>query len=145
MNIFEKVLFLKSMPLFKYMKDDLLLGLAPLLEEQVANEGELIIKKGEWGKEMYLIVSGRVKVHDEATVFTEMGNHDVFGELAALSPEIRIASITALEESFLLKLSHSVLEDLMEIEPGLAKGIIRVLCQRIRSIATELNRMKVSL
>lgn len=144
MNTFEKLLFLKSLSIFKYVKDDVLLGLAPLLEEQVVKAGEMIIKKGDLGTTMYLVVTGRVKVHDGEQVLKEMGDHEVFGELAALSPEIRIASVSALEETLLLKITHRVLEDLMEIEPGLSKGIIQVLCQRARSMASDFNQLKAS-
>lgn len=144
MNTFEKMLFIKSLPLFKYVKDDVLLGLAPLLEEKVFKEGETIIKKGELGATMFLIVSGKVKVHDGAHILKELSDHEVVGELAALSPEIRIASVTALEETLVLKITHSVLEDLMEIEPDLSKGIIHVLCQRARSIASDYNQLKAS-
>lgn len=126
------------------MKDEVLLGLAPLLEEQVVKAGEMIIKKGELGTTMYLIVTGRVKIHDGERILKEMGDHEVFGELSALSPEIRTASATALEEALLLKITHQVLEDLMEIEPGLSKGIIHVLCQRARSIASDLNQFMIS-
>ncbi len=138
------MLFLKSLALFKFVKDDVLLGLSPLLGEQVVKGGEAIIKKGELGTTMYLVVTGRVKIHDGELVLKEMGDHEVFGELSALSPEIRTASVTALEESLLLKITHRVLEDLMEIEPGLSKGIIHVLCQRARSIATDFNQFMVS-
>jgi CRP-like cAMP-binding protein len=141
MNTFEKMLFLKSMPLFKFIKDDVLMGLAPLLEEQVANSGELIIQKGDLGTTMYLIVTGKVKVHDGERLIKELGTHDVFGELAALCPEIRIASISTLEESCFLKVPHSVLDDLMEMEPSLAKGFIQVLCQRVRSISRDLEQL----
>jgi CRP-like cAMP-binding protein len=140
MNTFEKMLFIKTLSLFKYVKDDVLLGLAPLLEEQIFKEGETIIKKGDLGATMYLIVTGKVMVHDGDHILKEMSDHEVFGELAALSPEIRIASVTALEETLVLKIGHSVLEDLMEIEPDLSKGIIQVLCQRARSIASDFNQ-----
>lgn len=139
MNTFDKMLFLKSMPLFEYVKDDVLLGVASALEEQHAQAGELIIKKDAMGTVMYMIVTGKIKVHDEERTIKEMGDHEVFGELAALSPEKRIASITTIEESLFLKISSSVLYDLMEMQTGLAKGIIRVLCQRVRSIAADLE------
>lgn len=140
MNTFEKMLFLQSLPLFKFVKDDVLLGLAALLEEQIVKPDENIINKGELGSTMYLVVSGRVKIHDGSRILKEMGDHEVFGELAALLPEIRTASVTALEETLLLKITNRVLEDLMDIEPGLSKGIIRVLCERARSIAKDYNQ-----
>ena len=140
MNTFEKMLFLKSMPLFKYVKDDVLLGVASVLEEQLVKPGELIIQKGDLGTIMYMVVAGKVKVHDENRTIKEMGDHEVFGELAALSPEKRIASVTALEETLLLKISSTVIYDLMEMQTELARGIIQVLCQRVRSIAGDLAR-----
>lgn len=140
MNTFEKMLFLKSMPLFKYVKDDVLLGVASVLEEQTVKEEESFIQKGEFGTIMYMIVTGRVKVHDGEEFIKELGDHEVVGELAALSPEKRIASVTALEETLLLKISSSTIYDLMEMQPELAKGIILVLCQRVRSIADDLGK-----
>lgn len=139
MNTFEKMLFLKSMPLFKYVKDDVLLGVASVLEEHRLKGGETIIKKGDLGTVMYMIVAGKVKVHDGEREFKVLGDHDFFGELAALSPEKRNASVTAIEETLLLKISSEALYELMEIQPGLAKGIIQVLCQRIRTIVKDLD------
>lgn len=140
MDTFEKMLFIKSLPLFKYVKDEVLIGVASVLEEQLIRSGEMIIQKGDLGTTMYMIANGKVKVHVGEHTLKEMGDHEVFGELAALSPEKRIASVTALEETFLLKITSTVLYDLMEMEIDLAKGIIHVLCQRTRSIASDLTR-----
>ncbi len=139
MNVFEKMLFLKSMPLFKNVKDDVLLDVAAVLEENIVKEGDLILKKGDLGTKLFMIVAGKVKVHDGERQIKIMGDHEVFGELASLCPEKRIASITALEETFLLKISSGTLYELMEMQPGLAKGIIQALCHRIRSISKDLE------
>jgi CRP-like cAMP-binding protein len=130
------------MSLFKYVKDDALLDVASVLEEQIVKSGELIIQKGDLGTIMYMVVSGKVKVHDGEYILKEMGDHEVFGELAALSPAKRIASVTALEETLLLKISSRVIYDLMEMQIELAKGIIHVLCHRVRSIAHDLNQAR---
>ena len=140
MDTFEKMLFLKSMHLFKYVKDEVLIDVASAVEEQLAKPGELIIQKGDLGTTMYMVVTGKVKVHDGDSILKEMGDHEVFGELAALSPEKRIASVTAIEETFLLKIGSTVIYDLMEMQIDLAKGIIQVLCQRTRSIARDLTQ-----
>lgn len=139
MKTFEQVLFLKTMPLFKYVKADELLSIPSVLEEQTVKPGEQIITKGDLGTTMYMIVKGKVKVHDGERLIKEMGEKEVFGELSALSPEKRIADVTAVEETLLLKISHGALYDLMEMQTGLAKGIIQFLCKRIRSIASDLE------
>lgn len=140
MDTFEKMLFLKSLSLFQYVKDEVLVSIAGAVEEMTFQPGELIIQKGGLGNTMFMIVDGKVKVHDNDHLLKEMGPHEVFGELAALSPEKRIASVTAIEETVVLKISSTTLYDLMEIQIELAKGIIQVLCQRSRSIANDLRR-----
>jgi len=140
MDTFEKMLFLKSLSLFQYVKDEVLVSIAGAVEEMTFQPGELIIQKGGLGNTMFMIVDGKVKVHDNDHLLKEMGPHEVFGELAALSPEKRIASVTAIDETFVLKINSTTLYDLMEIQIELAKGIIQVLCQRSRSIANDLRR-----
>jgi CRP/FNR family cyclic AMP-dependent transcriptional regulator len=142
MNVFEKMLFLKSMTLFKRVKDEALLGLAAVLEEEAALPDIPILKKGEWGTTMYMIVSGKVKVHDDGTLIKEISDHDVFGELAALCPEKRVASVTTIEESLFLKISSNALYELIELQPELAKGIIEVLCARMRDMAKDLDNLR---
>jgi CRP-like cAMP-binding protein len=137
MHVFEKMLFLKSLPLFQFVKEDSLLELASNLEMQLVQPGTVIIKKGDFDTTMYMIVSGKIKIHDEAHTMAEFTDHEVFGELAALSPEKRIASVTALEETLLLKIGQTTLYDLMETDIEIAKGIIEVLCRRIRKMAAD--------
>lgn len=137
----EKLFLVKTVPLFKYMSDDVLQKLVPALEELHFASGEMIVKKGEFGIEMYVIASGKVKVHDGDKFLTELEAHDVFGELAALMPETRIASVSAVEDSVLLKVSHDTLYDIMSKNIQLAKGIIEVLCMRTRSISKLQNQL----
>jgi CRP-like cAMP-binding protein len=137
MNIFEKAVELKRISIFKFISHDILLDIAEKTEEQSFKADEQILHKGEFGQTMFIIVSGLVKVHDGDRMIKELGKHDVFGELAALAPEKRIASITALEPTIVLKIDHENLVDLMNREPELSQGIISFLCRRMRSIAEE--------
>ena len=41
---------------------------------------------------MYIIVSGRVRVHDGERTINELGEREVFGEMALLDPAPRAAS-----------------------------------------------------
>lgn len=131
----EKLLVLKSVDLFKKTEDEALVELAMLSTECQYPAGETIFRKGDLGSSMYVIVSGRVKVHDGDRVLTELGERTVFGEISALSPEVRIASVTALEEVLLLKIEREVIYEVMCLNAGLAQGIIEVLCQRARALA----------
>jgi CRP-like cAMP-binding protein len=128
----EKMFFLKSMPLFKSTKDDVLLIVASATQEQFVERGTIIIQKGEWGDTMHMIVKGRIKIHDGDFELKQIGERDLFGELAALVPDQRNATVSAIEDTLLLTIKHSSLFELMEINFGLVKGIINVLVNRLR-------------
>lgn len=64
----------------------------------------------------------------------ELGERNVVGEMAALDPEPRSASVSALDDSLLLKLTSEDLDLLMSEDVEVARGIIQTLCRRLRSV-----------
>lgn len=135
MNKIDKLKILKEVLFFKFTSNDLLEELISNMQEQVAEADELIIEKGTFGDEMYVILEGKVKVHDGDQIIAKIGSSNVFGELAALSPHVRIASVSAIEHSLLLKINHEMLYSLMKRNIGFVQGIIEVLCQRTRNMS----------
>jgi CRP-like cAMP-binding protein len=137
MITFEKFLVLKGVQMFKHTPDDILLKMASVVKEVRVSANQEIVRKNEFGNSSYIIVEGRVKIHDEDRLIIEMGEREIFAELAALAPEKHIASVTALEDSLLFKISGEVLYELMNLHVGLARGIIEFLCFRVRQIAKQ--------
>jgi CRP/FNR family transcriptional regulator, cyclic AMP receptor protein len=91
-----------------------------------------IFQQGDIGTSLYVIVSGRVKIHQGDQVITELGERQVFGELAALDPEPRSAAATTVEETLVFELDRDALYELLAEHVDVAQGVIRVLCQRLR-------------
>jgi CRP/FNR family transcriptional regulator, cyclic AMP receptor protein len=75
---------------------------------------------------------------------TEVGEHDVFGELAVLDPEPRSASIEALVDTHLFKLSHAQVDDLMASNMEIVRGFVRMLCGRLRESTRRVNSVSQS-
>ena len=123
--------------MFKHTPDDVLLQMASVVKEVRVSAGQIIVRKDELGSSSFIIVEGRVKIHDEQRLITEMGEREIFAELAALAPEKHIASVTALEDTLLFKLSGEKLYEFMNLHTGLSKGIIEFLCYRVRQIAAQ--------
>lgn len=142
----EKVLILKSVPMFSRTPDNVLADVAGLLEEFDVTEGQTIFAKGDPGDSLYVIVDGRVRVHDGERLLNYLGERDVFGEMALLDPEPRLASVTAVEPTRLFRLDQAPFYELMEERPEVATGIIRVLAghlrNRVRDIAQLNARIK---
>jgi CRP/FNR family transcriptional regulator, cyclic AMP receptor protein len=83
--------------------DDVLVELAALANEVSVKTGGRIVEKGKIESTMYLIASGRVRVHEGNETLAELGRGSVFGELAALDSQPRTADVTALSDVVLLK------------------------------------------
>ena len=136
----EKLLLLKSVPFFQQTPDELLMQIATTaMKEKTVNAGELIIQKGDVGTEMYVIVSGQVKIHDGDKLITTLDDREIFGELSALTLEPRVSSVSTITECLLLKINGLAVYEIMNFDAGLAKGIIHALCDRSRLMSAQLQ------
>jgi ATP/ADP translocase/HEAT repeat protein len=141
LSIVERVMILKGASLFAQTPNDALAEVAALLEEVDAGAGEMLFEKGELGDCVYIIVSGRVRIHDGARVLNELGEGDAFGEMALLDPESRLASATVIEQARLLRLDRAPFLDLISARPEVSIGIIHMLTRRLRERVQDLSRL----
>ncbi len=129
----EKVLALKKVDVFAATPDETLAAVAGLLEEVPLSAGQAVFEKGDLGECLYLVVDGEVRVHDGENTLSYLGEGDVFGEMALLDAEPRMASVTAAADTLLLRLASEPFFELMDDRPEVARGIIRVLSRRLRA------------
>jgi hypothetical protein len=137
----EKVLALKKVDVFAETPDEMLAAVGSLLEEVRQSGGETVFEKDELGDCMYLVFDGEVRVHDGERTLNHLGPGEVFGEMALLDPQPRMASVTAVGDTLLLRLSQEPLYELMDERTEVARGIIRVLCRRLRDRVKDLDRL----
>ena len=123
---------LRSISLFHNASDSILHKLAGKTVFTAFKEGETIIKKGEMGQTMYIISSGKLKVHDDEHQVALLSKGDVFGELSILDSEPRSMSVTALTDAVLGSIEKESFYEVLEEFPGLTKDIISVLNKRLR-------------
>ncbi len=133
LSTIEKVVILKTVGLFAETPDEVLADVAGLLEESHYATGEVIFSKGDLGNSMYMIVSGKVRVHDNNYTINKLGERQVFGEMALLDPAPRIATVTTLEDTHVFRLRQDAFYELLDNRGEVARGIIRVLTSYLRS------------
>lgn len=133
----EKVIILKSVNIFGQVSEDVLADVGALLEEVAYQPGQVIFEAGEQGDSMYIIIEGRVRVYDGERTIVELGERDIFGELALLDPEPRSASIAALQPTRLFRLDREAFLELMAGSPEIVRGVLHVLCERLRQTAKK--------
>lgn len=128
----EKVAILKSIAIFAETPDSVLAAVAAITDELDVLPGETLIREGEYGDCMYIIVDGQVRVHrGEQTILT-LGPGKSVGELAVLDPEPRSASVTAVVDTHLFRIERDAFDEVMADRPEIAQGVIQALCQRLR-------------
>ncbi len=132
----ERLLFVRGVPIFKELRDDFLVRLASVMDELSFPKGYTIFTEGQEGRALYIVVSGRVRVHLGNRDLAELDEGACFGEMSLFDSEPRSASITTLEPCDCLVLTQQQLYDAIDETPGIAVNIIRLLSRRIR----ELNR-----
>ncbi len=129
----EKVLFLKSIDLFSQIPGEDLAQVALISTEENREPGEEIFAEGEAGDALYLVLDGKVRVHRNDRVIAELGERECFGEMAILDAAPRSATVTAVSDSNLLKISREDFQEIMSEKPEIALGIIKVLSRRLRN------------
>jgi CRP-like cAMP-binding protein len=134
MPTIENITVLRSLDIFRTIPDEDLAKIASVLKGTEVRAGEDIIHEGDLGTSMFIIVEGRVRIHVQGRQIAMLGSGGVIGELAALDPEPRSASVTAVNDTFLFELEGDALHQLMSDRVDVARGLIQVLCQRVRSV-----------
>jgi CRP-like cAMP-binding protein len=127
----EKALVLTDVDFFSGLPGELLTEIAAAAEEMDVPAGQTVTAKGEHSSAMYVVASGRVRVHEGEKAIRELAERRSFGTRCVLDPRERSSSVTAVEDSLLLKIEHEVFFEFIAESPELAKRVIGSLCRRI--------------
>ena len=132
MSALQKTAFLKNVSIFGHLPDSTLLTIANLMVEETVPPNLTVIHKGELGDTLYLVVDGRLRVHDGEQIIGTLGSGGVAGEMALLDLEPRSASVTAETPSRLLRLEQEPFFELLAGQPDLARDLMALLSRRLR-------------
>ena len=130
----DRLLFVRRVPIFKELRDDFIVRLTSVMDELSFPANYSIFRQGEEGRSLYIVVSGRVKVHIADKQLAEVDRGKYFGEMAVFDKQPRSASATTLEPCECLELTQEQLYDAIEETPEIAVNIIRELSRLIRRL-----------
>ncbi|ABA23298.1 cyclic nucleotide-binding domain-containing protein [Anabaena sp. FACHB-709] len=140
----DRLLFVRRVPIFKELRDDFIVRLTSVMHELQFPANHTIFRQGEEGRSLYIIVSGRVKVHIGDKQLAEVDQGKYFGEMAVFDTQPRSASVTTIEPCEFLELTQEQLYDAIEETPEIAVNIIRELSRLIRGLNENVNMSKFS-
>lgn len=134
MTTHEKTTILKTVTIFSDVPEEDLELLAAICESKDFDAHECVFEENDLGKSLYIIISGSCSISKGGTQLAVLKKLDVFGELAALDPERRSATVTALEPMKTFIIHQHALYEIMSRNTAVSKAVISVLCTRIRKI-----------
>ncbi len=130
--------FLADIPFFASLDEPTRRELAGQLEPVHVVAGEVIFRQGDPGEGLFLVVSGRLRVSVAADggerMLYDLGRGAIVGEMAALTDRPRAATVQAVRDSDLLLLRVSSFTALLERNPALVTGMIRLLADRVLAV-----------
>jgi len=144
LSSFERVLFIREVPIFKELREEFLVRLASVMDELAFPSSHTIFTQGQEGRSLYIVVSGKVRVHINTQELVQLEQGACFGEMSLFDAEPRSASVTTLAPSECLVLTQQQLYEAIEETPGIAMNIIRLLSRRIRELNQKMNAMQSS-
>jgi CRP-like cAMP-binding protein len=116
---------------------------ARLAERVQVGEGEVLAREGRIGREFFLILAGSVAVTQRGRRVNTLGPGDFFGELAAMDPGPRNATVTALTDLDVLIIGPREFSAMAAI-PGFRDALFRSMASRLRAVDARLAAAEAS-
>ena len=141
----DKILLLRNIGIFSGLAVSELGAIAAVTEERVFEAEETVIREGDPGEKVFLIVDGDVAVYKKGDGESEirldtMGRGDYFGEMALFEEAKRSATIRTTRRSRFLVLHKQEFNELVREYPGIALQICTALSHRLRHLQGHVAR-----
>jgi lysophospholipid hydrolase len=143
------LLALRRSDLFASLSADAMTALQAQLTPVTLMSGEILFKEGEPSDSLYIVISGRLRVFSRATddqserLVADLGHGEIVGEMGLVCGEPRSATVVAIRDTNLAKLSESGLNQLAaNCAQPIYSAIIRQLASRLKNETAGIRTRK---
>jgi CRP/FNR family transcriptional regulator, cyclic AMP receptor protein len=131
---------------FSGLDDKILRKLADAAVTRQYGPDEMVIRQGEMGLGLYIIVRGKVKVEREQPgsapiKVAELGPEQFFAEMSIVDNKPRSATVTTMEDTECLLLTRDSFVSLMQKYPEIPIRVAKLLAERLRVADEKLAAM----
>lgn len=137
---------LKQVPLFHTLGKDSIDFIIQRLKFKTFNANETVCKIGDPGDEMYIIISGKVKIciyteDGQEQIVATLGPGDYFGEMSLMTGEPRSASVITTEDSEMFSLHKNDFDVILEKFPSISISMGKIMSQRLRDTLAKASKL----
>lgn len=133
----EKLELLGRVPLFAGLGRRELTRLGMLVDEIDVPAGRVLMRQGDRGEEMFVVMSGSARIERDGRDMGDRGPGDIVGEIALVDGGPRTATVTASEPSRLLVVGRRDFHALMDEFPEVRLQVLETLARRVRNLDPE--------
>ena len=148
LSLIQKSHYAREVPIFSSLQVRDLIAIGGIMVEYHCTPGEAIVREGEPGDALYLVVYGEFQVlksagGDALVPIAQIGPRGFFGEMALFDQGPRSATVvTGSQEGLLLRLEGGAFNRLMEEHPGIPIAVCSELSRRMRALHQRLRQVK---
>jgi CRP-like cAMP-binding protein len=126
-----KVDLLKQVPLFSGCSKKELEALAGIADEIDLQDGSVLTREGQPGREFFVLVEGTVEVTQGGEGIAKLDAGDWFGEIALLTKATRTATVTASSPVRVLVVTDRAFRQVLETTPTIAVKMLERVGERL--------------
>ncbi len=123
---------LERAPVFSSLPPEILALITANGVERTFEPGEYVVREGEPGDELFVIVEGEARVERKGSPLSTFGEGEFFGEIAVFDGRPRSADVVAGTRLRTLAISRDVIREALTREPPAAWAMLEVLAGRLR-------------
>ena len=140
---------LGRMPLFARLSDREILRVMQSVEVRTYDDGQIVIREGDKGDELFIVLAGKVNVSRGGETLTRLGAGEHVGEMALIRAVPRSATVTAEGGAELIVIRRTDFFELLRNEHEIAVKMLwqflGVLADRLDQTSSELRHAKQEL
>src|SRR5436190_3126385 len=131
---------LANVPVFAPLSEEEIDKLARASVKRIFAPGEAIVRRGQEGRSMFVVIRGNVKVqvpeNNIQKVINRLTVNDFFGEMGLMTGEPRTATVVAEDEVDVLEIRKAAIKPIFEVNPDLMSAVYEIIEARKLLLST---------
>jgi PPM family protein phosphatase len=140
---------LMKMPLFQRLSEREILRVMQVAEVIAYQPGQVVVREGDRGDELFIVLSGVTQIARGDTVLNEAGAGEHFGEMALIRAMPRSATVSAVEPTEIIAIRRADFFEILRKEHELAVKLLwqflGVLADRLEQTSRDLSSARQEL
>lgn len=129
----------RAVPLFSACSDAELAEIDRVADEVHLEAGRTVMRQGDLGQELAVVISGTVEVERNGEVIATLGPGSYFGEIALLESRTRTANVRAVTDVVLEVIDRRGVNTLLDDMPKLSRSMLAGVVQRLTELEERLG------